>query len=148
MILTLFLTPFLEVQKSYSEAAAYAILLIRTEWELPALAEDLLTGMRTVRARIGRAVMRLELQPELFDAVDRVDIAHLAIFVLTHCAADFSFRISSSYSCHALFCTSANSTDMATFTCSDISCEAIENFCPAGERRNSSVCCFSSVDKR
>lgn len=62
-----------EVQKSYSEAAAYAILLIRTEWDLPALAEDMLTGVRTVRARIGRAVMRLEVQLGLFDAVDRVD---------------------------------------------------------------------------
>lgn len=67
------LTPFLEVQKSYSEAAAYAILLIRTEWDLPALAEDLLTRVQTVRARIGRAVMRIEVQLGLFDAVDRVD---------------------------------------------------------------------------
>ena len=62
-----------EIQKSYSEAAAYTILLIRTEWDLPALAEDLLTGARTVRARIGRAVGQLEAQFGLFDAVDRVD---------------------------------------------------------------------------
>lgn len=62
-----------EVQKSYSEAAAYAILLIRTEWDLPALADDLLTGVRTLRARIGHAVGRLHFQLGLFGAVDRVD---------------------------------------------------------------------------
>lgn len=33
----------------------------------------LLTGVRTVRARIGRAVGRLEVQLALFDAIERVD---------------------------------------------------------------------------
>ena len=40
---------------------------------MPALAEDLLTGVQTVRAWIGRVVGWLKTQLGMFDSVDRVD---------------------------------------------------------------------------
>lgn len=61
------------VQKSYTEAAAYTILLIRKEWDLPELADNLWTCVRTLRDRIGRAAYRVQHQLALFDGVDRIE---------------------------------------------------------------------------
>lgn len=63
-------TEFMEVVRaSYSQAAAYVILLGRVEWDLGELADLLWVGRQTVRRRLGRVVEVLEAQPSCFDGV-------------------------------------------------------------------------------
>lgn len=65
---------FLEmVRASYSQAAAYVLLLIRVEWELRDLADLLWIGVETLRKRIARCADLAGVQPTLFDGIDRID---------------------------------------------------------------------------
>ena len=66
---------FLEVVRaSYSQAAAYVLLLIRVEWELRDLADLLWIGVETLRKRIERCAELAGVQPTLFDGVDQIDL--------------------------------------------------------------------------
>lgn len=62
------------VRASYSQAAAYVLLLIRVEWELRDLASLLWIGVATLRARIARCAELSCVQPTLFDGVDHIDL--------------------------------------------------------------------------
>lgn len=65
---------FLEVvRSSYSQAAAYVLLLIRVEWELRDLADLLWIGVETLRKRIARCADLAGVQPTLFDGIDHID---------------------------------------------------------------------------
>lgn len=61
------------VRASYSQAAAYVLLLIRVEWELRDLADLLWIGVDTLRKRMARCAELSSMQPTLFDGVDRID---------------------------------------------------------------------------
>lgn len=61
------------VRASYSQAAAYVLLLIRMEWELCDLASLLWIGVATLRARIARCAELSSVQPTLFDGIDHID---------------------------------------------------------------------------
>ena len=61
------------VRASYSQAAAYVLLLIRVEWELRDLASLLWIGVATLRARIARCAELSGVQPTLFDGIDHID---------------------------------------------------------------------------
>lgn len=61
------------VRASYSQAAAYVLLLIRVEWELRDLASLLWIGVATLRARIARCAELSGVQPTLFDDIDHID---------------------------------------------------------------------------
>jgi hypothetical protein len=60
------------VRGSYSQAAAYVILLSRVEWEIGDLADLLWVGRDTARRRLGRSVETLSAQPSCFDGVDEI----------------------------------------------------------------------------
>jgi len=61
------------VRASYSQAAAYVLLLIRVEWDLRDLAGLLWIGVTTLRARIARCAELSGVQPTLFDGIDHID---------------------------------------------------------------------------
>ncbi len=64
-------TEFMEVVRaSYSQAAAYVILLGRVEWDLGDLADLLWVGRQTVRRRLGRVTGLVAVQPSCFDGVE------------------------------------------------------------------------------
>jgi len=66
-------TEFMEVVRaSYSQAAAYVILLGRVEWALGDLAELLWVGRGTVRRRLGRVSGLVAVQPSCFDGVETI----------------------------------------------------------------------------
>src|SRR5690348_9690310 len=66
---------FLEVVRgSYSQAAAYVLLLIRVEWDLRDLADLLWIGVETLRRRMARCAELAGIQPTLFDGVDQIDL--------------------------------------------------------------------------
>ena len=66
-------TEFMEtVRASYSQAAAYAILLGRVEWDLGDLADLLWVGRDTVRRRLGRVSGLVAVQPSCFDGVETI----------------------------------------------------------------------------
>lgn len=66
---------FLEVVRaSYSQAAAYVLLLIRVEWELRDLASLLWISVETLRNRMARCADLAGVQPTLFDGVDQIDL--------------------------------------------------------------------------
>lgn len=58
---------------SYSQAAAYAILLDRFDWSVADLAEHLAIVVQTLRQRLIAAATVLRAQPSLFDGVDAID---------------------------------------------------------------------------
>ncbi len=60
------------VRGSYSQAAAYVILLTRVEWDLGDLADLLWVGRDTVRRRLGRAAAWVAVQPSCFDGVEAI----------------------------------------------------------------------------
>ena len=62
------------VRGSYSQAAAYALLLIRVEWELRDLANLLWIGVETLRHRMAHCAELAGIQPTLFDGVDQIDL--------------------------------------------------------------------------
>lgn len=61
------------LQRSYSEAAAYLILLIRVHWDTPTLAERLYITERTLVVRVNRAGDLARVQPTLFDGIETID---------------------------------------------------------------------------
>ena len=66
-------TEFMEgVRASYSQAAAYVILLGRVEWDLGDLADLLWVGRDTVRRRLGRVSGLVAVQPSCFDGVETI----------------------------------------------------------------------------
>jgi hypothetical protein len=60
-------------QHSYSEAAAYVLLLIRVDWHIEDLAALLWIGVSALRERLKKAGLLTRVQPSLFDGVDVVD---------------------------------------------------------------------------
>lgn len=60
------------VRVSYSQAAAYVILLVRVEWDLGDLAELVWVGRDTIRRRLGRAAGWVAVQPSRFDGVEAI----------------------------------------------------------------------------
>lgn len=60
------------VRASYSQAAAYVLLLIRVEWELRDLADLLWIGVETLRKRIAYCADLAGVQPTLFDGIDHI----------------------------------------------------------------------------
>ena len=64
---------FAVVRHSYSEAAAYVLLLIRVDWHIEDLAALLWIGVSALRLRLRRAGLLARVQPSLFDGVDVVD---------------------------------------------------------------------------
>jgi len=66
---------FLEVVRaSYSQAAAYVLLLIRVEWELRDLAALRWISVETLRNRMARCAELVGIQPTLFDGIDQIDL--------------------------------------------------------------------------
>ena len=61
------------VMRSYSEAAAYVLLLIRVDWHLEDLADLLLIGCGTLKLRMRASGLLARIQPSLFDGVARID---------------------------------------------------------------------------
>jgi hypothetical protein len=61
------------VRQSYSEAAAYVLLLIRVDWHMQDLADMLAIGRCALRARLRAAGLHALVQPSLFDGVDFID---------------------------------------------------------------------------
>lgn len=60
------------VRASYSQAAAYVVLLARVDWDVGDLAELLWVGRDTVRRRLGRAAGWVVVQPSCFDGVETI----------------------------------------------------------------------------
>jgi hypothetical protein len=60
------------VQRSYSEAAAYVLLLMRFDWEAKDLAIHLRIALYTLRERLRIAGFKVKFQPSLFDGVARI----------------------------------------------------------------------------
>jgi hypothetical protein len=61
------------VTRSYSEASAYVLLLMRFEWEALELAMHLQIALATLRLRLRRASAKVNVQPSLFDGVEKID---------------------------------------------------------------------------
>jgi hypothetical protein len=60
------------VQRSYSEAAAYVLLLMRFDWEAMDLARHLRIALHTLRVRLKIAGYKVKFQPSLFDGVQKI----------------------------------------------------------------------------
>ncbi|WP_312771243.1 hypothetical protein [Pseudoxanthomonas mexicana] len=60
------------VRASYSQAAAYVILLSRVDWDLGDLADLIWVGRDTARRRLGRAAGLVAVQPSCFDGVEQI----------------------------------------------------------------------------
>ena len=61
------------VRHSYSEAAAYVLLLIRVDWHIEDLAALLWVGLSALRQRLKKAGLLARVQPSLFDGIDVID---------------------------------------------------------------------------
>lgn len=61
------------VRHSYSEAAAYILLLIRVDWHLDDLASLLWIGVDALRRRLKASGLRARVQPSLFDGREVID---------------------------------------------------------------------------
>jgi hypothetical protein len=61
------------VQRSYSEAAAYVLLLMRFDWETKSLAAHLRIALDTLRVRLRIAGFKVKFQPSLFDGIEKID---------------------------------------------------------------------------
>lgn len=61
------------VQRSYSEAAAYVLLLMRFEWDAKDLASHLRIALDTLRLRLKRAGIKVKVQPSLFDCFEKIN---------------------------------------------------------------------------
>jgi len=62
-------------RRSYSQAAAYVVLLIRVDWHLSDLADLLRVGVSALRARMKACGLLARVQPTLFDGVELIDEA-------------------------------------------------------------------------
>jgi DNA-directed RNA polymerase specialized sigma24 family protein len=60
------------IQVSYSQTAAYVILLDRFAWDMDELAEHLKVVLGTLRNRITRSCGHMKIQPSLFDGVESI----------------------------------------------------------------------------
>lgn len=60
------------VRASYSQAAAYVILLARVEWDVGDLADLLWVCRETARRRLERAARHAAIQPSCFDGVEAI----------------------------------------------------------------------------
>lgn len=60
------------VQRSYSEAAAYVLLLMRFDWEAKDLAIHLRIALASLRLRLRIAGFKVKFQPSLFDGVAKI----------------------------------------------------------------------------
>lgn len=58
------------VQRSYSQASAYVILLTRFEWEAKELADHLRISVTTLKLRLKRSGVTVKVQPSLFDGIE------------------------------------------------------------------------------
>lgn len=63
------------VQQSYSQAAAYFLLLIRVDGDLADLAAMLWIGVATLRRRLKGLALLARIQATLFDGIERIDPA-------------------------------------------------------------------------
>ncbi|WP_157598895.1 hypothetical protein [Rhodanobacter sp. Root561] len=61
------------VRSSYSQAAAYVLLLIRVEWQLGDLASMLWISVETLRKRLRSCAELAGVQSSLFDGIDSID---------------------------------------------------------------------------
>lgn len=61
------------VRSSYSQAAAYVLLLIRVEWQLSDLASMLWISVETLRKRLRSCAELAGVQSSLFDGIDSID---------------------------------------------------------------------------
>ncbi|HUG24151.1 hypothetical protein [Piscinibacter sp.] len=68
---------FAVTRVSYSEAAAYVLLLIRVDWHADDLAVLLGIGLGALGRRLKASGLRARVQPSLFDGVDVMDPAFL-----------------------------------------------------------------------
>ena len=59
---------------SYSEAAAYVLLLVRVDWHIEDLAALLRIGVDALRRRLKASGLRARIQPSLFDGVAMIDM--------------------------------------------------------------------------
>lgn len=64
-----------KIQRSYSQAAAYALLLVRLDWDLGGLADLLWIQTNTVKDRIKRISLVARVQSSLFDGIEEIDPA-------------------------------------------------------------------------
>lgn len=62
----------LMVRGSYSQAAAYMVLLIRLEWDFAELASKLWIGVPTLRDRVRESGVQVRVQPSLFDGAEHI----------------------------------------------------------------------------
>jgi len=62
-------------RRSYSEASAYVLLLIRFDWNVDELAADLRVAAQTLRKRLKSCGIRAKVQPSLFDGLAVIDPA-------------------------------------------------------------------------
>lgn len=60
------------VQNSYSEAAAYVLLLMRFEWDARDLSGYLHIALNTLRLKLRVAGQKVSVQPSLFDRIEKV----------------------------------------------------------------------------
>ena len=60
------------VERSYSEAVAYMLLLIRVDWHLEDLAELLAVSREALKSRLRSVGLRARIQPTLFDGTERI----------------------------------------------------------------------------
>ena len=61
------------IQRSYSEATAYVLLLVRVDWHLEDLAELLQIGRDALKRRLRVSGLLARVQPGLFDGIDKID---------------------------------------------------------------------------
>lgn len=59
--------------KSYSEATAYILLLVRVDWHLEDLAEMLQIGSSALMVRLRASGLLARVQPSLFDGIEQID---------------------------------------------------------------------------
>lgn len=60
------------VQRSYSQASAFAVMLVRLEWDWADLAKQLWIGVPALRDRVRAAGLLVRVQPSVFDGVERI----------------------------------------------------------------------------
>ncbi|MBT2748644.1 MULTISPECIES: hypothetical protein [unclassified Lysobacter] len=66
-----------KIQRSYSQAAAYALLLVRLDWDFEGLAALLWIQTATVKDRIKRIGLIARVQSSLFDGIEEIEPAFI-----------------------------------------------------------------------
>lgn len=62
------------VQRSYSEASAYVLLLMRFDWDRPELADHLRIALGTLNSRLRFAGAKAAMQRSVFDGVEKIPV--------------------------------------------------------------------------